>query len=223
MLSYVFMKLLERRPGSYDRRMDRISGGRVGAVKRAVAAEIRPGEHVLEVGCGTGELAAMLVQSGATVEGFDLSPTMAAAAQKRIEVENLEGRLTVHRMGVEGMDGLESLAYDAVVATLVFSELNDGERRFALNQAFRVLKPGGRLIVADEVVPRRRDRRILQALARAPMLAATYLITRTSTRPLADPQDQVAAAGFVVDKEVRSQGDAFALLVAHRPGEGAGG
>jgi hypothetical protein len=46
------------------------------------------------------------------------------------------------------------------------------------------------------------------------MLAATYLVSRTSTHPIADLPGELKAAGFTVKKEIRSQGDAFALVVA---------
>jgi cyclopropane fatty-acyl-phospholipid synthase-like methyltransferase len=219
MFSYAFMKILEMRPGSYDGRMDKVSRGRVRAVKEAVAAEIPPGSHVLELGCGTGELAAMMIGRGATVDGFDLNPAMLAAAERRIEAENLGDRLSVRLMGVDGMDRLPDGAYEAVVATLVLSELSDGERLFAIKNAARVLRPGGRLIVADEVVPRGRGRRTLQALLRWPLLALTYLVSRASTRPLPNLTDELAAAGLKVDRETRSHGDALALVIAHRPGE----
>ena len=210
------MKILEHRPPSYDRQIDKVSRGRVRAIKQAVATEISPGTHVLEIGCGTGELAAVLASRGATVEGFDLSPAMVKMALERIEALNLRDRLSVRHMGVDGMDALPALNYTAVVSTLVFSELTDGERRFALEHAFRVLKPGGRLVIADEVFPRTKGRRILHALARAPLLVLTYLVSHTSTRPLADLSGEIVAAGFIIEKEVRSQGDALAFLVARR-------
>ncbi|MBU0515019.1 MAG: class I SAM-dependent methyltransferase [Proteobacteria bacterium] len=219
MFSYVFMKILEMRPGSYDARMDRVSKGRVRAVKEAVAGEILAGGHVLEIGCGTGELAAMMIQRGATVDGFDLSPAMLAVAGKRIEDEGLGGRFSVRPLGVDGMDRLPDRAYDAVVATLVLSELSDDERRFAIKHAARVLKPGGRLVVADEVAARSMSRRLFQALIRLPLMALTYLVSRALTRPLRNLTNEVAAAGLVVAKEARSHGDAFALVVARRPGE----
>ena len=46
------MRLLEGRPRSCDRRMDRASGGRVQALKEAVAEEVPAGARVLEIGCG---------------------------------------------------------------------------------------------------------------------------------------------------------------------------
>jgi ubiquinone/menaquinone biosynthesis C-methylase UbiE len=218
--SYVFMKILEQRPRSYDRKMEKTSKGRVKVIKQAVAAEVLPGMRVLEIGCGTGELAAMLVSKGATVHGFDLSAAMIQVASERIVSEGLHDKLAVRQAGVESMGELPDKSYDAVVSTLVFSEFSDDERRFALRHAFRVLKPGGILVIADEVIPRAKVRRLLHALMRIPALAATYLISRSFTRPLADLPTDIAAAGFTVEKEARSHGDAFEILVARRTGNG---
>jgi demethylmenaquinone methyltransferase/2-methoxy-6-polyprenyl-1,4-benzoquinol methylase len=219
MFSYVFMKILEGRPRSYDRRMDELSRGRVRAMKQAVADEIPPGTHVLEVGCGTGELAALICARGATAEALDRSPSMLDVAARRIEEEELDGRLTLREMGVDGMDELEEQSYGAVVSTLVLSELTDDERRYALKHAFRVLEPGGLLVVADEVLPRSRAGQLLHAFTRVPMLAATYLVSGASTRPIPDLRGEVLDAGFTVEKEQRSHGDAFAVLVAYRPAQ----
>jgi len=222
MFSYVFMKILEGRPGGYDRRMDRLSGGRVGAIKRDVADEFRSGERVLEVGCGTGELAAMLVERGCRVEGLDASRAMVREARERIEREGLGDRFSVWRSGVEGMGELPDSAFDGVVATLVLSELSDDERRYTLRQAARVLRPGGRIVVADEVTPRTGSQRLLHGMVRAPALAATYLVTGTSTRPVADLAGEFTDAGFTAESEVRSHGDAFAIAVARTSAEQVG-
>ena len=216
MFSYVFMKLLELRPPSYDQRIDRVSGGHVRAVKEAIADEVPEGARVLEIGCGTGELASLLISRGATVDGFDLSPSMVEAVRKRIETEGLGEKLKVQQMGVEGMDAFPAGAYDAVVSTLVFSEFNDDERRFALKHSERILKPGGVIMIADEVLPRTKVRRILHALVRAPMLALTYLVTQASTKPIEDLAGEMVQAGFTVEREERSQGDSFALVIGRR-------
>ncbi len=220
MLSYVFMKLLEARPRSYDQRMNEVSGGRVLAMKQAAAAELADCTDVLEIGCGTAELAALLCTRGATVEGFDRSSAMVEVARERIAREGLSERLSVREMGIERMDELTDEAYGAVVATLVLSELTDDERRFALKHAIRALRPGGRLVLVDEVVPRTRARRLLQALVRAPLVAGTYLASGSITRPIPDLVGDVAAAGFAVDKEERSGGDAIAVVAAHKPSGG---
>jgi demethylmenaquinone methyltransferase/2-methoxy-6-polyprenyl-1,4-benzoquinol methylase len=217
MFSYVFMKILEGSPRSYDRRMDRASRGRVRAIKESVAEAVPPEARVLEIGCGTGELAAMLIDRGAVVDAFDASPTMIELVRGRIEDEGLHEKLKVRHMGVDGMDGLPAGDYDAVVSTLVFSELSADERAYALEHSARILKPGGLLVIADEVVPRKAASRLLQSAVRLPMLAATYLASRASTQPIGDLAGEVAQAGFHVDKERRSHGDAFAVVKATLP------
>ena len=217
MFSYVFMKILEGRPASYDRRMEAASGGRIGQLKRAVAAEVPEGCAVLEIGCGTGELAEMLVRRGCSVEGFDVSRGMVERARARIEEAGLEGRFAVRRRGVDGMDGLPDRSRDAVVSTLVFSELSDDERRYALRHAARILRPGGRLVVAAEVVPRTLGRRLVYGVVRSAAVAATYLGSGTSTHPVQDLAGEIARAGFRPEKETRTHGDAVALIVARTP------
>ena len=216
MFSYVFMKILEMRPRSYDRKMDQISKGRVRAAKEAVAGEVPVGSHVLEIGCGTGELAGLMIRRGATVEGFDLSPSMVQVAKKRIETENLSGRFSLAQMGVESMDRFQDEQFDAIVSTLVFSELSDDERQFALKQAKRILKPGGIIVIADEVVPKAFFPKILHTIIRLPMLAETFLVSSKSTRPIPDLQGELADAGFFIQKEIQSHGGSFAMAVGRK-------
>ena len=215
MFSYIFMKILEARPRSYDRRMDKISRGRVKTIKEAVVHEVPEGSQVLEIGCGTGQLAEMLIARGAMVTGFDTSREMLEEARNRIEAEGLENRFAIQQMGVDAMDALPASSFDSVVSTLVLSELSDDERRFALKHSNRVLRPGGIIIIADEVVPRKVIERLFQALVRIPMLLLTFLASRTSTRPIEDLPGELKAAGFTIKKEIRSQGDSFALVVGH--------
>ncbi len=160
----------------------------------------------------------MLARKGCTVLGFDLARGMVRQARERIEAGALGDRFSVRRMGVDGMDGLPDASHDVVVSTLVFSELSDDERRFALRHAARILRPAGRLVLAAEVVPRTVGRRLLYGGAWALALAATYLASGASTRPVADLAGEVSAAGFLVDREQRSHGDALALLVGRLPG-----
>jgi demethylmenaquinone methyltransferase/2-methoxy-6-polyprenyl-1,4-benzoquinol methylase len=214
------MKILEMRPRAYDRRMDRVSRGRVRRIKEAVAREVPENSHVLEIGCGTGEMAAIMIERGCRVQGFDLSPFMVEEAEKRVEREALEDKFSPWRMGVEGMDNLPVEDFDAVVSTLVFSELNDDERRFALIHAARLLRAGGLIVIADEVVPRKALGRLLHTVLRLPLQALTYLVSGQSTHPLADLARDIGDAGFIVEKELRSHGDSFALVTGRKQ-EGA--
>ncbi len=220
MFSYVFMKLLEGRPETYDRRVERVAGGHIRAVKEQIANLVHPGDQVLEIGCGTGELAVMMARRGAKVTAFDASEQMVRAARTRMVREKLEDRVTLEPLEVSGMDRLESATYDVVVSTLVLSELSPDEQRYAIKHAARVLRAGGHIAFADEVRPRTTWQRLRYQAVRFPMLAVTYLVSRSSTRPLEDLSGQLSNAGLEVTREERSLGDAFALVVACKPQEG---
>ena len=146
--------------------------------------------------------------------------SQALAAGERIEAEGLAGEFTASKMGVDGMDSLPAGSFDAVVSTLVFSELNDDERRFALKHAARVLKPGGRIIIADEVVPRAGGQRFVQNMVRLPMLAVTYLVSSSVTGPIKDLAGEMETAGFRIVKEERSHGDSFIIITGIKQEEG---
>jgi demethylmenaquinone methyltransferase/2-methoxy-6-polyprenyl-1,4-benzoquinol methylase len=146
---------------------------------------------------------------------------MVEATRERIARAGLEGRLSVRQMGVDGMDALADASYGCVVSTLVFSELADDERQHALRHSLRVLDPGGKLVLADEVVPRALVGKLLHSVARVPLLVVTHLVTGSSTRPVLDLRGDVEAAGFLIEKETRSHAGSFAMVVARRPGEGS--
>jgi ubiquinone/menaquinone biosynthesis C-methylase UbiE len=211
--SYIFMKILERRPRSYDRLMDKASRGHVRALKQAVVAEIPEAGRILEIGCGTGELAIMLADRGVHVDGFDISPAMVAEACKRIKTDNLTDSVSVRHMGVDGMDDIPDSIYDTVISTLVFSELSDDERRFALKHSARILKFHGKIIIADEAVPRTKIKKGLHCILRIPIYLVTYLVSRATTQPISDLTGELSAAGFTIEKEIRSQGDTFSMVV----------
>ncbi len=200
MFSYLFMRVLENRPRSYDRCMNKISQGHLKSVRENVIREIPENAQVLEIGCGTGEMATMLLSRGAAITAFDVNPAMVAVARERVKNGGLKNKLTIKEMGIEGMDNLPSASYDAVVSTLVFSELSADERHFALMHSKRVLKPGGILIIADEVIAHKAVRKLL-----------------SSNRPLDNLPADLNNAGFKVKKEIRSKGGTFAMVVGGVP------
>lgn len=109
------------------------------------------GQRVLDVGCGAGVdalLAALCVGPDGAVEGLELSPDMLDRARANAALAGLEG--AAFRQG-----GAESLPYadasfDLVISNGVLNLVPDKAR--ALAEAFRVLRPGGRMQVADQIL-----------------------------------------------------------------------
>ena len=120
------------------------------AQRRAVLAALapRPGERVLDLGCGPGFLAADLaaaVGPGGRVHGVDASPSMLALARGR-EAAASAAPLELSEGDVEAL-AFPDASFDAAACTQVYEYVDGIEG--ALAEARRVLAPGGRLAVLD--------------------------------------------------------------------------
>ena len=174
--------------------------------------------RVLEIGCGTGNLTRALLARGATVTGIDQSPDMLAVARAKLDAAGT--RVELQEMAaVEIADRFPAGHFDAVAATLVLSEMSDEEQAYVLAAARRVLRPGGRLVVADEVRATGRLARLAHACLRWPLAALTYVLTQTTTAAVRDLGPLVRAAGFRVVEERHLRRGGVGLLVAERPAE----
>lgn len=123
---------------------------REGHIKSALVEQVglTPGQRALDLGAGTGTLTLMLkrAQPEADVIGLDgdleiLAIARAKATQSGLAVSFDEGMADA----LPYPDG----SFDRVVSSLVFHHLSREAKRRAVGEAFRVLKPGGELHVAD--------------------------------------------------------------------------
>lgn len=222
MSSFVWMKVLESAPERYDRGIRMLSGGRIDDVYRRIAerAVTAPGQRVLDLGCGTGGVALACAARGARVTGVDIDAGMLDVARAKPVPEG--GRVEWVQVGVaEVEDRVAARSQDAVVSCLAMSELSDDEQDYALRTAFDRLVPGGRVVVADEVVPEGRWQRAAYRLRKLPRLALTYVLTQTTTRPVRDLVARVRRAGFVDVTEARLWSGELALVSGVRPKEAA--
>jgi demethylmenaquinone methyltransferase/2-methoxy-6-polyprenyl-1,4-benzoquinol methylase len=213
------MKILESQPERYDRGIALLSlGGSDRCKKRLVDENVRPGFQVLEIGCGTGTMSILAGLAGAEILAFDVSAAMLGVARRKIDASGMAGRIQLVEMGVSGMDKLADERFDLVMSTLVFSELSQDERTYALRHAYRVLKTGGRLAIADEARPGSLAKRLAHSAVRIPLLIATFALTQTTTSAVDGLSDLVAEAGFRIESEQRSSLDSFLYLVARKAG-----
>ena len=197
-MATVFMKWLETSPQGYDRGIQILTLGRLGQIKQTIAHEhVRAGMRVLEIGCGTGALAVQMAGQGAHVTAIDTAPRMLAEAARKVAAAHLEDRVALKYMDATLIgDRFPAASFDLIVSTLVFSELTPDERRFVLAACRRLLAPGGRLLIADEVVPERWLPRLLYTLVRWPLVLLTWLLTRTTTHALRAFEATLTQADF---------------------------
>lgn len=99
---------------------------------------------VCEVGIGTGNLAARLVKQGISVIGVDQSRQMLLRARQKLpRVELREGNFLALP--------LEDHQVDAVVTTYALHHLTDKDKQQAIDEMVRVVKPGGRIVIGDNM------------------------------------------------------------------------
>ena len=118
--------------------------------QRAVTlAQLQPGDQVLDVGCGTGTLALEVqrrVGSAGRVVGIDpgteqIARARAKAARQHVPIE--------FQVGVIEHLAFSDQMFDVVLSTLMMHHLPISLKAQGLAEIVRVLKPGGRLIIAD--------------------------------------------------------------------------
>lgn len=216
-MSYVYMKVLESAPERYDRGMHLLTVGRLERVHRDIAARLNPGDQVLDVGCGTGALAILLAHKVNHVTGIDISPPMLSVAAQRLKEEGLDSQVTIREMGAVDLDtAFPDASFDAVVSTLVFSELSDDEIVYCLTEIRRVLRPGGQLLVADEVLPASLLGRVATFLFRLPFVVLAFLLTQNTTHQVAGLGERIEQTGFRLTGIRRYLAGTLQLFIAER-------
>ena len=216
MSSLALMRWLEGTPERYDAGMRALTFGRVDRLHRAVAAAAvrEPDDRVLEIGCGTGTVTALLLARGAHVTALDQAPEMLELARARFTPD--DAAEWIERTASE-IDAMPEAAFQSVVLCLCLSDMSRSERAFVLRESVLRLAPGGRVIAADEVRPRGTLRRGLQRLWRIPQAATAWLLVGSVSSPIPDLVGELEGAGLVVRESDEWLFGTLAIAVAERP------
>jgi SAM-dependent methyltransferase len=116
-----------------------------------ILGPIREGEAILDIGCGAGVdsiIAAGLVGPSGSVTGIDVVPEMLARASENARLAGL-ANVAFRESSAEQLPFPDN-SFDLVISNGVFNLVVDKVQ--ALGEVFRVLKPAGRFMLADQVL-----------------------------------------------------------------------
>ncbi len=108
---------------------------------------LKAGEHLLDIGCGTGLPAVRVAQrSGGRVTGITVSREQLAKATEAARSEGVSDRVSFRYGNVMDLD-FEDESFDAAMAIDVYAHLSDRQRAF--HETARVLRPGGHFMMSE--------------------------------------------------------------------------
>lgn len=180
--------------------------GRIQQSKASQLSELAPGDRVLYAGVGCGEDAILAVRAGVRVTGVDVSARMLRGFRRRLEREGQVAtlvceELSAHRAPAPG--------YDAVTANYLLNIFAPEPMRALLAHLATLVRPGGKLLVADFAAPSGSafERACTRAYYR-PVNVVGWLLGLGALHPLYDYAAELQALGLRV---VARQG--FSLCV----------
>jgi ubiquinone/menaquinone biosynthesis C-methylase UbiE len=152
-MAVVYMRKLEQEPDSYDSQFTALTKGVNLDVREWILDKINSSKSILEVGCGTGSLASQMALKGNNVTAIDINFQMINFAMQNYPSDLKDGSL-VYQTGSFSNIPVDVNSQDLIVSTFMLSELRPFEQQIFLRNAWKVLKPDGRLILAAEFVPK---------------------------------------------------------------------
>ncbi len=188
--------------------------GRQAEYNRAILSllTVKTSDRVLDLGCGTGVLTRIIADqldasAGGAALGIDAAAKMVRVARKRRESPTC-------RFDVAAAEKLpyESASFDAVVSSLFFHHLPIDLKEKALSESYRVLRPGGRLVIADMHRPTTRFGAVISYAARWLLVQPEIGENIRGVLP-----DLIERAGFAPPRHVATYWGYLATFVTNKP------
>jgi ubiquinone/menaquinone biosynthesis C-methylase UbiE len=128
----------------------KLLGGDAARAMLLEQAAVRPGQRVLDIGCGTGSLLVLIKRKHPDVEVAGLDPDPRALARARRKGQRAELSFRLDQGFADELPYSDS-AFDRVFSSFMFHHLESTEKMTTLREVCRVLKPGARFHLMDFV------------------------------------------------------------------------
>ena len=182
----------------------------IGASHRKLISQaaISPGHRVLEIGCGTGNLAILAKTLTPTAQVAGIDPDPKALSRARRKAQRRQTPIQFDPGFSEDLPYTDA-SFDRVLSAFMLHHVKPAARPLTLREAFRVLKPGGSLHLADFEEGER-------ASAGFHGLIASMLHSRHGSSPHHIVLDLMGEAGFAEPQEVAHQTSLLGRIAYYR-------
>jgi len=156
-----------RRVGYSDEQLDAVPEGAnlgVGCGNPTAIDSLRPGEVVVDLGSGAGMdafLAARQVGPTGRVIGVDMTDAMLEKARDNARKADLDDIVEFRKGNIEALP-IDDESVDVIISNCVVNLSPEKDRVY--REAYRVLRPGGRLMISDIVLERPLPQRVLESI-----------------------------------------------------------
>jgi len=172
---------------------------------------VRPTDTILEIGCGVGRVGRVLAPRCREWIGTDISAHMIAHASKRLaDLPNVR----FVELPTVGLQGIPDASIDLVYCTVVFMHLYEWDRYRYVQEAFRVLRQGGRCYFDNVDIASTHGWKVFNDAASYPIDQRPPYLPMTSSAP--ELEAYATHAGFT-NVTVRRWDDAWVGVTGVKP------
>ncbi|MDH3257081.1 MAG: class I SAM-dependent methyltransferase [Nitrospinota bacterium] len=210
----------------------------------ADSIRLKQGEWLLDAGCGTGLLLSFLgdrLKMGGRYVGMDILPTGLASLKSRFNRLNLKGSISGIQADLSGGLPLGDASVSCVAAHFsVYTLPEEKDRRQAVREFWRVLKPGGLFITANPSQSYNAEKIIHSSLAQLQSQGRPWAFKKYGVYPLTfhlglkhierqlksgywhgyrseEMRDEVEQAGFAIEHSEAVYGGSGLLVIGRKP------
>lgn len=151
----------------------------------------KPGERILDIGCGDGYFSRLIADQGAYVVGIDINLPMLDVAEKKNRTERTE----FHTMNAEEL-GFPDASFDKIVSFCVIEHFDDDNR--VLKHASRLLKPGGVMVFSADSLSHAGIRDHERAAHRRRYHVNSFYTREILTRKLSDVGIRIEESRYIL-------------------------
>ena len=171
-------------------------------------ADVRAGQHVLDIGCGTGTLAVRLKQRVPAAHVTGLDPDELALSRARSKAERAHVDILFVRGFADAIPSADG-SFDRVLSSMMLHHLTDEEKAATLRDVHRVLKPGGSFHLLDFTTDHTHPRGVIARLLHR---EGHHLHGQSSAQVL----QMIRDAGFVNAMHLETRRTLFGPVAFHR-------